>query len=378
MINIIEFIGSLSDGGAETLVRNYALLLNGLKHNGDEIKITILTIMPVNGTANNTCLKESGISVVSIYKHYNLLTRILKKCFGRFYIAYSIKRICKFLKPDVIHVHLQILHYLLPISSYLKNVKIVYTCHSEPNYQIGKYHKDENRAVNKLLKNNRFQIIALHDEMRKEINSMFRIENTVVVHNGIDLNRFNGAMESRSTIRHSLGIPENAFVVGHVGRFSPPKNHSFLIDVFAEVLKVKPNAYLLLVGSGPLLDNVRRILREKDLEGYYTILSHRRDIPELLKAMDVFLFPSLFEGMPVALIEAQAANLRCVKSTRVTNDSIITPIVQSIPLESSLTVWRDAVLADNYIGTPVLSKELFSDQNMVKELLSIYLKQEEN
>ena len=372
MKHIVQFIGALSDGGAETLVRNYALLMNGLRHDGEEIKVTILTIMPVKGTANYSCLKDTDINIISIYKRYNLLSRIHRFCVGKYYVPYCLKRTLMNLKPNVIHVHLQILHYLVPISKALRGVKIVYTCHSEPQYHIGKYHKDENLAVKRLLKSNNLQLVALHDEMRIEINSMFGINNTTVVHNGIDLDRFCNVKESKIEIRRALGISQDAFVVGHVGRFTPPKNHSFIIDIFSEVIVVKPNAFLLLIGSGPLLEKVKDSLQEKKLEGRCKILSHRRDIPQLLKAMDVFLFPSLFEGMPVALIEAQAANTRCVKSTSVTNDSVISPHVQSIPLDSSLTIWRDAVINESNQVNHVNTIELFSDKNMLKELLNIY------
>ena len=168
-----------------------------------------------------------------------------------------------------------------------------------------------------------------------------------VMHCGIDLDPFRHA--DGGAVRQQLGLPPDVKIIGHVGSFHPEKNHDFLIGVFENLLKRRDKIHLLLVGDGPLRAAMEGRVREAGLDGQVTFAGVRQDIPALLSIMDVFVFPSLFEGMGLALIEAQAAGLPCVAAESVPADAAVVPgAVTFLPLlDSSLTedpeIWAAAV-----------------------------------
>lgn len=167
---------------------------------------------------------------------------------------------------------------------------------------------------------------------------------TKVIYCGIDLTPFSAPIDP-SKVRAELGIPQDAFVMGHVGRFAPQKNHTFLLDIAAEVMKQKPNCYLLLVGTGLLESEIREKASRLGIANKVIFAGSRDDVPRLMRgAMDVFVFPSLHEGLPLVLIEAQAAGLPCVISSLVPEEAIISgPLVRSFSLTTSAPEWASNV-----------------------------------
>ncbi|WHX41416.1 glycosyltransferase family 1 protein [Mesobacillus sp. AQ2] len=143
---------------------------------------------------------------------------------------------------------------------------------------------------------------------------------TIFLKNGIDLDKFKFSPKVRELIRSELKMEKDQFLVGHVGRFSMPKNHSYLLELFKEFLSYRREAILLLVGDGPLLPEIKRKAEEMELSKNIKFLGSRSDVEQLLQAFDVFLFPSIFEGVPVSLIEAQASGLPCLISDSITKE----------------------------------------------------------
>lgn len=166
-----------------------------------------------------------------------------------------------------------------------------------------------------------------------------------VLHCGIDLEAFAKPVD-RDALRAQFGIPADAFVVGHVGRFEPVKNHGFLIDVFAQVRQERPNARLLLIGDGPLRGEIERHVRDLSLTDAVHFAGVRPDVPTLLRgAMDTFVFPSVREGLGLAVVEAQAAGLVCAISDAVPIEAIIVPnLVQRLPHLTSREQWVETIL----------------------------------
>lgn len=165
----------------------------------------------------------------------------------------------------------------------------------------------------------------------------------ILLHNAIDTNIYRFDEAGREKIREELGL-EDKFVVGHVGRFNQQKNHEFLIDVFHEVWKSNPESRLVLVGEGELEEAVRKKVHTLDLDDYVIFTGVRKDIPQLMSAFDVFLFPSLYEGMPNTVIEAQATGLTCIISDTITREADITGLVSFLPLDNQQQ-WVNTLLA---------------------------------
>lgn len=150
--------------------------------------------------------------------------------------------------------------------------------------------------------------------------------------NALDIDAFRFSQESRMRIRSEMGIGESTLLVGHVGRFYPQKNHDFLLDVFAELSRIVPESRLLLVGRGDLEQTVREKAVRLGVADQVIFAGLRSDVNAVLSAMDVFVFPSLFEGMPNTVIEAQASGLPCVIADTITREADITGLVKYLPL----------------------------------------------
>lgn len=164
-----------------------------------------------------------------------------------------------------------------------------------------------------------------------------------IVQNAIDSQKFIADANIREKIRKALRV-ESKFVVGHVGRMQPEKNHDFLIDVFAEIKKKKPDAELILVGTGPLEEKVKSKVAEKGLSDCVHFLGNRKDMNRIYQAMDVFVFPSLFEGLGIVAIEAQAAGVPIVCSEGLPPETDITPIYRKLLLSDGEEKWANAAL----------------------------------
>ncbi|HXG09742.1 MAG TPA: glycosyltransferase family 1 protein [Gemmataceae bacterium] len=162
---------------------------------------------------------------------------------------------------------------------------------------------------------------------------------------GIDLEPFRQVVD-RLAVRAEFGIPPDAWVLGHVGRFHPAKNHSFLVEIAAEVARCRPDMRLLLVGDGPLRPQVEQRIAALGIADKVILAGRRPDVPRLLLgAMDVFVFPSHHEGLPLVVLEAQAAGLPVVMSDQVTDEvCLIEPLVRRLSLQHSAEEWARSTL----------------------------------
>ncbi|MBE8986240.1 glycosyltransferase family 1 protein [Nostoc sp. LEGE 12450] len=200
---------------------------------------------------------------------------------------------------------------------------------------------------------------------------------------GIDLKPFQAVVNSVS-VRAELGIPKDALVIGHVGRFEQPKNHQFLVDIFAEVAKREPKMYLLLVGNGSLRLDIEQKIIQMGLTERVIFAGVRPDVPRLmLSAMDIFLFPSLYEGLGLVLIEAQAAGLPCVFSDVVPEEAdVVKPLIRRMSLSELSSAWAEAILfASKTVpgisqrkAFEIIEQSSFNIHNTVETFEEIYLK----
>lgn len=165
-----------------------------------------------------------------------------------------------------------------------------------------------------------------------------------VINNAIDTKDFKIDKMTRNKLREELGLGDS-FVVGHVGRYHYQKNHEFLLEIFNDLLKLKPNSKLVLVGSGELESSVRLKIKELGIEDRVLILGQRSDIPNLLQSFDVFLLPSRFEGLPFVLVEAQATGLISYTSKDVvSSQSKISEMLYFIDLKENSRSWAEQIV----------------------------------
>lgn len=160
-----------------------------------------------------------------------------------------------------------------------------------------------------------------------------------IIHNAIYIDKFKFDEVARKKLRKEFGIKDSTIVIGHVGRFVQQKNHTFLIDVFKEYHKKNPDSKLLLVGSGPLEDEIKKKVEKLELKDSVLFLGQRDDINKLYSVMDVFCLPSLYEGLPVVGVEAQAAGLPCVFSDKITEDIVLCDNAQILSIKNNKNHW---------------------------------------
>ena len=170
--------------------------------------------------------------------------------------------------------------------------------------------------------------------------------NVYLLNNAIDLDKFKYNESLRKTKRKELGIKDDTLVIGHIGRFVAQKNHDFLIDIFNEIHKKNNNSILLLAGQGPLMEDIKNKVKELNLEDSVKFLGQRNDANELYQAFDVFLLPSLYEGLPVVGVEAQAAGLLCYLSDDMTKETKVLDITKFMSLNNTPEEWADNILDD--------------------------------
>ena len=175
-------------------------------------------------------------------------------------------------------------------------------------------------------------------------------ESGFIMRNAINLSRFAFRQEERERLRKLHGL-EKCFVIGHVGRFNVQKNHSRLLDIFAEITKRFPEARLALIGTGELEQSVKEKAQALGLRDKILFLGQMADVSGWYHAMDCFVLPSLFEGLPVVGIEAQAAGLPCIFSDRVTDEVLLSPGARRISLQTEDAEWAREIVAAGHSET---------------------------
>lgn len=341
-IKILQVTYTMNGGGAETLMMNILRAMDREKFHFDFLE-------------NTECGEDGSYDeeIASYGCRIYRLRSFTKKPFE--YISTCKKFFQEHSDYDVIHGHF--LQASAPLYfHYAKSAGALAIAHAHST-------SDGGGMRNRILAAARYPIRRQADIMlacSKEAGRYMFGERAVdgpsfhVLRNGFDLSRYNGSRSRHSYAKRDLGI-EGRFVIGHVGRFREEKNHSFLIEVFSKVLQLNPNAYLLLVGSGPLEEKIKALVREKGLMEDVMFVGSVNDPLPYYDAMDLFLFPSLFEGLGNALLEAQACGLPIVVSAESVIDGENNPCRENIlPLSLALSAgdWAKACVT----ARPVLAQ----------------------
>lgn len=245
---------------------------------------------------------------------------------------------------------------------------------NHPEYKIIHCHKESivSLVMDESRKNGRIAIAHSHntqnipgfkgkvmDILNKNVNSkadyrfacsvdagywMFgRDKDFTVIDNGIEVENFSYNPDIRAKIREKLGFSDKK-VLGHIARFNKQKNHSFLIDIFADLIKEDDDYLLVLAGVGDLKDEIEKKVRDLGIEDKVIFLGSIGYVNELLQAIDIFILPSLYEGLAVSTIEAQAAGLKCLLADTIDKNSKITDLVEFIPIDGGTRPWIEAIL----------------------------------
>lgn len=332
---VVQFIHGMVMGGAETVVKEYALHLDRSKFD-----LTVLCISKCN-TPYDAVLKKSGINVEYIsdmiepwdVKGFFPLAK------RKIQIYSKVREVLKRLNPDVIHYHLDLSCFLF-FSCIPETTRIFYTQHY-PVENIKASSRMDFFFLKRMSRRKCFQAIVLSEAMEKDFSKTFgRTRVPIILRNGIDIAKFQG-VEKNPSNRLQFGIPFDSVVVGHIGRFSTEKNQLFLLEVIFEMRKKNKKVYLLMIGEGDDEKAIRKRILDLGLIESVTILSNRSDIPFLLSLMDILVFPSVYEGLGIVVIESQVSGVPCLVSDVLPSEVSISNKLFRLSLSESPKEWSD-------------------------------------
>ena len=324
MERILQVVTHMNRGGLETMLMNYYRKLDR-----EQIQFDFLTHREYDGDYGKEIRALGG----KIYHLpvLNPFSNRYKEKLGKFFDEHPEYR--------VVHVHQDCLSSVIlkVASQHGVKVRIAHShCASQDKnikYPIKMFFQ---RSIPAFSTN----LLACSQDAGKW---MFRGADFQVLNNAIDTKQYLFDHAKRNAMRASLGIAADELLVGHVGRFSPQKNHVFLIDIFAALQK-KVSAKLIMVGEGDLQEKIKQKVEDLGLTDRVIFTGLRSDVADLLQAMDVFVFPSSYEGLGIAAIEAQASGLPCLISDKVPIECKKTDLVQQIPLSAGAERWAAAAI----------------------------------
>lgn len=325
-IRIAHIVGKWVGGGVEAVIMNYYRNIDRTKVQFDFICDDDSTNIPYEE------IESLGGRVIlippyqKVFKYQKELIRIFKEN-----------------KYKIVHSHINTLS-LFPLRAAKKAkvpVRIAHS-HSTTNKKEWKRSIIKNilRPFSKVFAN-KYMACTEHAGRWLFGDKEYDKGNVYLLNNAIDLDKFKYDEVIRNNKRKKLNISDDQIVIGHIGRFATVKNHTFIIDVFNEYHKENNNSILLLVGQGPLMDEIKDKVNALGLSDAVKFLGQRNDVNELYQAMDIFLFPSLYEGLGMVVIEAQTAGLPCVCSTEVPEVAKVTDLVDFIDLSKSTNEWSN-------------------------------------
>lgn len=360
-IHILHIIGRMNVGGAETFIMN-------IYRNIDRNKIQFDFVVHTK----ERCAYDDEIEKLGgkIYRIPELSKHPIK----------NMIELAKILKQDDIkystvhrHTNTSIVFTDLIISKIMKVKKIIVHSHST---------NAKNPILHKIFRP--FMRIAnIRYACSKEAGKWLfgKNVNFTVINNGIDLEKYKVNDIVRNEVRKELNINPDEILLGHIGRFNKAKNHNFLVDIFYELQK-DINAKLVLVGTGELENDIKNKVKEMQIENKVIFLGLRKDVYRILQAMDIFVFPSLYEGLGISLIEAQVAGLPCLVSNAIQDEAIITNNVKKLSIErNNIKEWienienisRNKTIIDREINQNDSKIKKFNIIEVTKKLEEIYI-----
>ena len=319
-IIIAQVMGKWVGGGVESVIMNYYRHLDHSKVQFDFICDEDSTRIPYDE------IKKLGGRVFLVPKYQNL-PKYLK----------ALEKLFKENKYRIVHANINTLSVFPLYAAKKAGVPIrISHSHSTSNPKEWKRNLIKNilRPFSKRYATDYFACSELAGRYLFG-NKAFDRGEVKIIHNAIDVDKFKFDEAARKKLRQEFGIKDSTVVIGHVGRFVQQKNHTFLVDVFKEYHKKNPDSKLLLVGSGPLEDEIKKKVERLDLEDSVLFLGQRDDINKLYSVMDVFCLPSLYEGLPVVGIEAQATGLPTIFSNRISKEVIVSSYAKIVSIQDT-------------------------------------------
>lgn len=326
---ILQVVGSLRLGGLETVAVNYMKFSDTNKY-----EFTYLVYGEEVGELENEILERKG-KIIRVEKPTNLL-KFFKQVFN----------VISSTGPyDVVHSHPLFNSGIIITAAYYAGVpKRIVQAHSSQKNKKNSFIKIIYQYImRKLINKYSTHFIAVSKEAGHFVFGEEKFEERgIIIKNGIDVEKYRYNELIRKTIREKFNIKKTDIILGHVGTMNTVKNQEFLIKLMDIISQKKSDYKLLLVGDGPNFKNIHKLVNELNLSNYVILAGMQKNVHEILQAMDIYLFPSLYEGMPLALLEAQSASLPCIVSDAITTEAILNKNIELLPLNDQMR-WVESI-----------------------------------
>lgn len=354
---VLHFFGKMDMGGAETFV------LNLYRHiDRNKVQFEFAVTSPEKGFYDEEIKKLGG--KIHVLPHPKVSLKKYKK---------SLKELIIHGDFDIAHSHV---HYFSGVNlniakKYGVNIRIAHSHTYNNNAEFSLKRNFYENCMKYLIHKSATHLLACSREAANDL--FFRRGKTVeIVNNGIDLDRFTKKKYTKKEYKKALNLPEDSFVVGHIGGFRPEKNHRRLIDIFLHVLKVEKNAHLVMVGDGEKRLEIEELVMSLGIKDRVHFLGIRKDTEDILATFDTFVFPSLYEGLGIAVIEAQVSGLYCIVSDTLPKAVDITGNVAFISLDADLEEWKNTILYNNCKELESKRVQDFDVTYICKRMYNIY------
>ncbi|EIT83972.1 glycosyltransferase EpsF2 [Fictibacillus macauensis ZFHKF-1] len=328
MIRVLHVFGGLNKGGAETMIMNLYRQIDRSK-----IQFDFVLHHPEKNDYANEILSLGGkIHVIPKFRGTNYIEYI--NSWRNFFKTHS--------EYKLIHGHVRSTAALYLLVARKYGLKTIAHSHSTfSGFGLAGIYKKILQFPIRFIADYLFSCSNVAGEWLYGKKHTFK-KNYYVQKNAIDINKYTFSEQIRNKKKRELNL-EGKFVIGHIGRFTKAKNHKFLLKLFKEIYFRNLDSVLLLVGEGELKESIIKSSKQMGISDRIIFTGVRNDIPDLLQVMDMLLFPSLYEGLPVTLIEAQASGLPCVVSDNVTKEVEITDLLTYVCLDGKLESWIKAI-----------------------------------
>ncbi len=354
-IKVLHVINGMGSGGAEMVIMNWL-------RNIDLNKFQFDFLLRSKKNIFDTEIKKAGGNV---YYTSSFPNHFIKN-------HYETKHFFEKNKYDIVHVHGNALIYMTAFIQAKKNNIPVIIAHSH-NTKVAKWYYTPLHIFNRMRITKYANVyLACSNDAGKW---MFNNNKYKVIDNAVDQKKFSFNLIKRNELRSKYNFNDK-IVIGHIGRFLKSKNHSFIIKVFKEIEKHNKNVVLLLIGEGPDKPKIENLVKDEKLDDKVLFLGIRNDIPDLMQCMDLLLFPSLYEGFPVTLVEAQVAKLPCLISDNITKDVQISNELSFLSLNDNIKKWANKSIELANIDRNLIKfnekKSNYDIKNVTKKLSDIY------
>jgi len=321
---------------------------------------------------NNYNIDILSMVNISNEKIISLLDKDYQKPFMR--NLKGLKKYKKFLKNnrdnyDIIHIHCYNafgLIYAFIAKKYCK--KIIVHAHSNNINEDFLFIKHLiNNIIKFLFRDKKNLYIAVSEECNK---FCFNVDNCIIIPNGIDYNKYYFNFNERSKYRRKFSINDKEIVIGHIGRFDKQKNHGFIIEIFYEISRIKDNYKLILIGEGKLRKIIENKIKELKLESKVIVLNNRNDISKLINMFDIFLFPSIYEGFGLTVVENEVNGRDVFVSDKIPKSVNISNRIKFLSLSKSAREWANEII--NLHNKELLLDNRLDMPNYLEDIENIY------